>query len=517
MIVVGLSAAASLLVGAAVPAPAALPCVPVPTVLDRCPAWVASYHHPEGHNGVGQQESRAIIASPAGDRVYITGAIYDDEAASDFGTIAYDASTGATIWLERHDGPSHQGDGATAIALSPAADVVYVTGVETIARGTETVGDFATVAYDAATGTRRWVARFAGPAGGDDRARGIAVSPDGRRVYVAGISDSAGGDRDTALLAYDAATGEEVWAIRFAGPSGHDDTLTRIAIAPDGSQIYLAGEQDSDPSQDPPALSRYAVSAYAAKDGEELWRAAYDGGLPGRNIAKGIVADEVSVFVTGESYGPDGGYDFATASFAATDGELRWSRRYSGDAAASDDARAIALNPAGDRLFVAGRATVVEEELPQGIRQTGSDFAVLAYDPASGSLLWESGYGLPQQRWELPTAMTTSPDGSRVYVTGMGAREYAPENVNNQCANCPSAFITVAFDASNGARAWAGRFRPTAEELDAGVPSGIAAAGGRVFITGTFGGFTYACTVALTCAGQDLENFSDYWTLAYEG
>jgi len=50
------------------------------------------------------------------------------------------------------------------------------------------VDDYATVAYDAATGTTLWVKRYDGPANSDDHATSVAASPDGSKVFVTGDS-----------------------------------------------------------------------------------------------------------------------------------------------------------------------------------------------------------------------------------------------------------------------------------------------------------------------------------------
>lgn len=76
---------------------------------------------------------------------------------------------------------------------------------ELLALGLGTDYDYATVAYDAVTGAELWVARFDGPASGDDRATALGVSPDGSTVYVAGTSEGDGTSYDIATVAYDAA------------------------------------------------------------------------------------------------------------------------------------------------------------------------------------------------------------------------------------------------------------------------------------------------------------------------
>ena len=85
--------------------------------------------------------------------------------------------------------------------------------------------DYATVAYDAATGAQRWASRYNGPANRDDFALSVAVSPDGATVFVTGASFGGrnraccNSDWDYATVAYDAATGAQRWASRYNGPA----------------------------------------------------------------------------------------------------------------------------------------------------------------------------------------------------------------------------------------------------------------------------------------------------------
>jgi len=85
--------------------------------------------------------------------------------------------------------------------------------------GSNTGPDYATIAYDAASGDRLWVARYDGPGHTNDSAYGLAVSPDGTRLYVTGGSATiANHSDDYATVAYDTATGKRLWVARYDGP-----------------------------------------------------------------------------------------------------------------------------------------------------------------------------------------------------------------------------------------------------------------------------------------------------------
>jgi hypothetical protein len=81
---------------------------------------------------------------------------------TEFATIAYDASSGSKIWLRRYGGPGDNGAaGASFVAVSPDGSKVFVTGSDA---GATSDGDYATVAYSTSTGTRLWLSHYNGPA-----------------------------------------------------------------------------------------------------------------------------------------------------------------------------------------------------------------------------------------------------------------------------------------------------------------------------------------------------------------
>ena len=103
--------------------------------------------------------------------VFVTGHTSTGDA-----TVAYNAATGAQLWAKRYNGPANWLDSAYSIAVSPAGGTVFVTGESYKAT---TSGDYATIAYNAATGAQLWIQRYNGPGNGSDEARSITVSPAG--------------------------------------------------------------------------------------------------------------------------------------------------------------------------------------------------------------------------------------------------------------------------------------------------------------------------------------------------
>src|SRR5207244_3460218 len=104
--------------------------------------------------------------------------------------------------------------------------------------------DYATVAYEASTGARLWVARYTGPGSGPDAPTSIGVSPDGTEVFVTGSSLGSSSGYDYATVAYDAFTGAEHWVARYTARGRHGDLATSLGVSPDGAEVYVTGYSD---------------------------------------------------------------------------------------------------------------------------------------------------------------------------------------------------------------------------------------------------------------------------------
>ena len=360
--------------------------------------WAKRYNGPanffDGANALG--------VSPDGSTVFVTGQS-DGSVGFEYATIAYDAATGTQQWVSRFKGPTGLGNVANALGVSPDGSRVFVTGGSA---GTGTESDYATVAYDAATGTQQWVTRYNGPASRLDQANALGVSTDGSRVFVTGESIGSGSDFDYASVAYDATTGTELWVRRFNGPANQGDIAHALGVSPDGSRVFVTGESIGSGN-----ASDYLTIAYNAATGQRSWVKRKNGPANGEDSAEalGVSPDGSRVFVTGFSHGSGSGRDYATVAYGAATGTQRWIRRYNGRPNDNDSAEALRVSPDGSRVFVTGFSFSFVSNY---------DYLTVAYNAATGQRSWVKRENGPAFGDDQASALDVSPDGSRLFVTG---------------------------------------------------------------------------------------------------
>jgi hypothetical protein len=87
--------------------------------------WVATYNGPRS----GEDVPTAMAASRDGATVFVIGTSRaGGNSSGNFATIAYDAATGGEVWTRIYNPPVHLEDNGRAIEASPTEDVVFVTG-----------------------------------------------------------------------------------------------------------------------------------------------------------------------------------------------------------------------------------------------------------------------------------------------------------------------------------------------------------------------------------------------------
>lgn len=419
--------------------------------------WASVYNGPSSYI----DSANSVVVSPDGTLVFATGDAANPGSGEDYHTVAYDAGSGTPVWTQEYNGPGNGEDIATSIGVSPNGTRVFVAGHST---GVATNTDFATVAYDATTGNVLWAKRYDGPAGGADYTDALAVSPDGGLVFVAGSVAGPTSD-DWATVAYDAATGRRVWARRYNGPGDGGDWIRAIAPSPDGSRLFVTGA-----SIGTDGYQAYGTVAYSAATGGIVWAATYDGDYLGNDLPAAIAVspDGARLFVTGYGRGELTLDDWETVAYDAATGSELWTARL--DAAYFwDGANDVGVSPDGSKVYVTG-------QIMKGSGNDSRDFLTVSYDSATGQSLWKADYNGPFHGSDIAARLAVSPDGSRVFVSGMskGLGHYNFYDL-----------LTLAYDAATGGSPlWTARYDGTLHQMDQPNSMALNPDGSRLFVSG---------------------------------
>ena len=194
------------------------------------PEWVRTY------DGGGYDQNWTIAVDSDG-YIYVTGYSQQDHMGflnSDIVTMKYN-SKGDMVWgtPRFYNGPANLWENAFAIVVDPVTKNVYVTG-SSRNDAAATSHDIITVMYDS-DGTEKWARRYSGPVNGNNKGTSLALDAEGS-VYVAGWSQGTG-SIDYATIKYDVA-GNERWVARYDGPAGGNDQPAPPAGGPMGSSTY---------------------------------------------------------------------------------------------------------------------------------------------------------------------------------------------------------------------------------------------------------------------------------------
>jgi hypothetical protein len=404
--------------------------------------WVAIYDGPAG----GDDHTGQIVLGSSGN-VYVTGeGRWNFFNGDDYLTIGYD-SFGNELWVARYDGPAG-GDDWTFDMATDTSENIYITGFSV---GSGTSYDYATISYDS-DGNELWVARYDGPASLKDWGTEIALDASGN-IYVTGRSHDENEEWDIVTVAYDS-SGNELWVARFDSPLGLNDTPNDMAVSPSGN-VYVTGR-----SYDDQEGSDWATIAYDSS-GNELWVATYDGPTGGFDEAWALATDSSgNVYVTGESVGSGTGLDYATVAYDSSGNEL-WVARYDGPASLEDTAYGMALDSLGN-VYVTGFCDMRGMYSP-------SDFATVAYDP-SGNELWVATYDGPGDNNDIAWSIETGP-WDNIYITGISAGNGTGMDS-----------VTIAYDPS-GNELWVARYDGGVGNTDSSYDIAIDPYG-NVYVTG---------------------------------
>jgi 6-phosphogluconolactonase (cycloisomerase 2 family) len=338
----------------------------------------------------GLDKAHSVASSPDGKHVYVVG--YEDDAVSVF---SRDPSSGTLTFVEfKQDGVDGV-DGLWApysVALSPDGKNVYVAGSADDA--------VAVFSRDSSTGALTFVQVVKDTDSGVDGLNGavaVAVSPDGENVYVSSVVDNA----VTMFIRKDstgALTFKQVLKDTDPGIDGLDWPES-IAVSLDGKHVYVAGyDDDSVAVFNRKDTSGQLTFQQVVKDGDP----GVSGGLDGaRSVA--VSPDGGHVYVAG--YTDDAMVVFDRNS---STGELALVEAVFGEsigACGLNGVHSVVVSPNGQQVYAAADA---------------EDAAVVfSRNTATGRLTCDSIVrdnsggvdGLDGAR-----SVAVSPDGRHVYV-----------------------------------------------------------------------------------------------------
>src|SRR5437763_6857487 len=340
----------------------------------------------------GLDGASGVAVSPDGRTVYATGE-HDDALA----VFHRDSATGALTFVEMKQDAVDGVDGlngAHGVVVSPDGVHVYV--------ASKTGDALAVFSRDVDTGALTFVQAKndgVGKVNGLDGAEGIAISPDGAHVYVAGRNDDS-----LAVFSRDAATGALTYVeIQRDGYAGVVQGLLgakAVAVSPDGAHVYAAGSLEN-------AVAVFGRDAATGKlTFIEVQR-------EGQNGVLGLFgAKAVTVSLDGANLYVAGGYDDALVVFDRNPetGMLTSVQLLEdgvGGVNGLNGADAVAVSPDGTHVFVTG--------------SVDNALAVFERDPATGTLTYVERLrdgiagvdGLHKAQ-----AVAVSPDGASVYAAG---------------------------------------------------------------------------------------------------
>ncbi|MEO0083725.1 MAG: SBBP repeat-containing protein, partial [candidate division WOR-3 bacterium] len=295
--------------------------------------WIARYNGP----GNGNDYAYAIAVDNFGN-IYVTGESDGISSFSDFATIKY-SPDGVELWVQRYNGVDNDVDWASGLWIDNAGNV-YVVGTSC---HNITDNDYTTIKYDA-NGTCEWIRFYDGPASYDDNAYSIVGDLAGN-VYITGESYGDETDLDFCTIKYNA-SGVELWVQRYDSPDHDEDCAYGIAIDNQGN-VYVVGESFL-------YISNYDyLTIKYDNNGVQQWVQRYNGLSNNNDFGVAIATDNFgNIYVTGQSYNPNNGYDIITVKYNAN-GIQQWAVNYNSNQNFNDDVSALITDIWGN-VYVGG-------------------------------------------------------------------------------------------------------------------------------------------------------------------
>lgn len=248
------------------------------------------------------------------------------------------------------------------------------------------------------------------------------------------------------------AKADTTWVRRYNGPSNSSDLATSITLDESGC-IYVTGRSSGSGTGYDFATIKYYPN------GDIAWTRRYSGVGNSDDRPEDIAVDEFGyVYVAGYSFSYGTALDFTTIKYLPN-GDTNWLRKYNGEGSGSDEARGMVIDGNGN-VYVTGQS------YGSG---TGSDYATLKYRE-DGNEIWVRRYDGPAHDLDVATAVSVDSPGN-LYVTGTSCS-----------GGTDNDWATIKYD-SSGNELWVRRYNGPGDDWD--EPSAIAIdSSGNICVTG---------------------------------
>ncbi len=373
--------------------------------------WINVFNN----SSADSNETAYEIALDASGNIYVAGFSFNLAGNTDLFTVKYN-NAGVRQWVARYNGPAKGDDIGYGLAVDANANV-YVAGTSINALGYD---DAVTIKYNSA-GVLQWAKRYEGVGMGDDAAYDLQLDGAGN-VYIGGYTQIDSIDVALLTIKYDPA-GAQQWLASFSGFGGDNATINELAIDA-AHNVYATGY----------ALGSTGMPDYVTikynNAGSEQWAAFYNAPADSVDFATGIAADQSgNVYVTGASMSANGKFDYVTLKYDSL-GVRQWTARHDSKSQDDDEAYDLALDTWGNVHVTGGSVRT----------GAGVDFTTIKYNNA-GQKQWVAVYGGAANGDDVAQCVLVDLAGN-VYVAGF-----------SMSASNSFDYTIVGYD-SNAAQLW---------------------------------------------------------------
>ena len=369
---------------------------------------------------LGWEGAYDVTVTPDGSTALLAGSVRADRhdfESDDLLTVAVDVASGQERWRAIHASADGGGDYPSTILVSPDGATAFVSATFGLFRPEPP--SMGIVAYDVATGEELWSASY--DIERPDTATydfDAALSPEGDAVYVIGVTADIQGEVASFLWKADSSDGSVDWALEQDGPFGGYDTTTDVDVSSIDGTVVVGGTTRDEARQ----RVDYWVRAISP-DGAVLWEQRFDGGSwdqlidlavspDGRTVAATGMSDNIPDYTNYINQGQN--RDWGTVTWDLATGQMGWHGRETGHARGDNRPFDLAFSPDSERLFVAGMVT---DETVVTVR-----YGIKSYPVDTGSsnstYLYRGEAAGAMHPFNVATDLAVSPNGDRLYVTG---------------------------------------------------------------------------------------------------